>query len=333
MLELEKWGQGKLPLLVMLAHQIATSAEACYEACRMARTNDTRGGKVKLPSLKKWRAMYEHPEEMLATVWEKFCDSGAATENDTEMVREAAELQAFSELNKTAKSEFFKDLTWRKFHELCKEGLEAQERFYKGHLERLKAEIADKSEVGVNSKTFLSCPEVIFFLRVWFPCWIEYGKSLPDLLSEVRVGGRVEPVEKLLRLDKRVTEIANIREFWDRARQEGKAATLERLSKAMNGEPLRRFSIQKVKVVLAALVYQIFRAFDKRVKLARRNAGISNWKFLYPHFKLTTPEIRKLFDAAAKDFKHLERDTDLPRGSETFYMAVNRELPFWKELE
>ena len=95
MLELEKWGQDKMPLLVMFAHQVAMSAEACYEACRMARTNDIADGLVKLPSLRDWYSLYRNHRRMKTVLRGIIANEMPHGEMPAEMLEMKDEVQAF----------------------------------------------------------------------------------------------------------------------------------------------------------------------------------------------------------------------------------------------
>ena len=48
-----------------------------------------------------------------------------------------------------------------------------------------------------------------------------------------------------------------------------------------------------------------------------------------PRHRLTAPEVRRLFDAWAKDTRGYLCDADLPESDEAYYKALRRDLDFW----
>jgi hypothetical protein len=148
---------------------------------------------------------------------------------------------------------------------------------------------------------------MFFYLRVWVPCWFLYKDFPTRMLRRARLGD-ISAMEKLLRLDTRVLDDRKIREYFHQAKEKGKRWTVGRLTDALRKGPKGTITVKRVKYSIAG--------------------AISSISILLGH-KLTEPEIRKLFHAVAHDMRKGNIDTDLPRSSEAFAKAIQREHGFW----
>ena len=70
----------------------------------------------------------------------------------------------------------------------------ATKELHEAHIERLRAEMrtGDPEPAGGRARLVdaVSKPEVRFFLRVWIPCWLEYGKAPVQIFGRRGKGGR-----------------------------------------------------------------------------------------------------------------------------------------------
>ena len=120
--------------------------------------------------------------------------------------------------------------------------------------------------------------------------------------------GDIEALDNILRLDSSSIFDRKISQkvHYFRAHDKKK---FDIITAAFSGQPQRKISVQKVKVLMASLISHISSDFEE---------------------KLTEPDIRTLFDAIARDQGLGDIDTDLPESPHAFYMAIKRELPFWE---
>jgi hypothetical protein len=161
---------------------------------------------------------------------------------------------------------------------------------------------ADDDAVGRMTEM----PELQFFVRVWFPCWMEYRVYPTELLWRARKGD-LDALEDLLRLDKSVVHDRLIAEHIHQTWHAEGRGEFQRIGAAFFGAPRKGISARRVKYALAGLISEYARQLKQPV---------------------TEPEIRGLFDAYAKAQGKL-RDTDLAESPESFSMAIRRERRKW----
>ena len=334
MLALEKWGLGRHPLLAEFAFQVALSAEDCYTVCNMARQGKRiDGADLPLP-VEAWGRFYRDeqgllrsvndrllrgmPEHKQLGVWFGLKDSTECFQRMTpEARREAikAELEASGVTN------------WGEYFEY---GAALQHEWWQSAVANLRRAVALGRSAGRApaprwAAEALRSPDTLFFYRVWLPCWLEYGVKLPVLVAKAQ-DGDVKALDMLLRLDKTALELPEIRRrylgFVDNK------PVFEGLTEALGQPVARRLTKQKVKVALAALVFKVFaKLYEACMELEAQCPQIR-----YAPAKLTAPDVRRLFNAAAADARGLARDIDLPGGDHAFYMALRREERFWDLL-
>jgi hypothetical protein len=177
-------------------------------------------------------------------------------------------------------------------------------------LKLIEDDIEDEKKPEIYSteddqKTFT--PEILFFLKVLFPCWILYNEHPTFLLRKARQGD-IDSLGKLLRLDKTLIKDRLISEQIIRSRSSAPNKFLI-LTKAIEDSPKEQKSIQRIKYSLAGLI-----------SIISEDLG----------HKFTAPEIKQLFDAVAVDYDRDELiDPDLPDSPESFNKAIQRARPFW----
>lgn len=297
------WAEGKHPFWAAYAIQVASSAEASYEALGLARSGGFITGDAGPPPLGEWLALYRNHRAF---------DTVLAAPL---MTGEDGELPEWLQVDVNVDS-------------LTAEDLRKAVVFAQKMLEQtidgvLSEDVTNPASIGAA----LHSTEGRFFFCVAFPCWLEYGQPPVKLQRKARRGDTYA-LEKLLRLDKFILEDARVRRVFHRVMASKGKALKERLSKALAGVPLRKLTRNKVKVTLAALVYKTLREADARFReLDKRFPHIEK-----PRPALDLPELRRLFDAVAQDVHGELQDNDLPLGDEAFRKAVQRELPFWPDL-
>lgn len=146
-------------------------------------------------------------------------------------------------------------------------------------------------------------PEMLFFFKVWGPCWLHYKTSPTKLFRKAR-RGRVNAMKKLLRLDNSVLFDPVLAERFHQIKARKSRAEYEDLLMAINNPVNQEIDPKKIKLIIAALIS------DFSVKHGKR---------------LTAPVIRELFDAISQDRGRGRFDRDLPKSSEAFSQEIRRE--------
>lgn len=166
----------------------------------------------------------------------------------------------------------------------------------------MKGEI-DGEEIEKLKKA-LKRPEMVFFIRVWVPCFFLYGEFPGKLLRKARLGD-IDAMEKLLRVDPSAIGDTGICENFHRASGKKNKSEFNILVKALQKKPKGKITQRKTKYSIAGLI-----------------SALSNRS-------LTEPMIRGLFDAVAHDVKKEDIDTSLPDAPEAFSKAIQRQKAFW----
>lgn len=328
---MEEWGQGKPPLFAMMAQMIAGSAEECYQACLLAREGENIDGLKSLPSLHQWYKLYRNHRRLTEIVPELFLKAEPETgymESVLSLFQGSQDItnipieQIQAEVDKIPKD------AWGGISE---DAIAQMNSMYEDHLNELRILNRPKGELAAKMQELLkNVPEIQFFFRVAFPCWAEYGKPIAKLLREARQGN-INAIEDILRLDRSALEDERIREYYHQAIARQKKAEIKIIEKALSGKPKGSLTILKVKYALAALIFKICAAFDRGV-LTICEKSLPNPPFKISPIRLKIPEVRRLFDAVAKDFHNQHRDLDFPEAPNSFQMGLRRELDFWPDF-
>jgi hypothetical protein len=328
MLALEAWGINKPPFLAMIGQYIAVSADLCFEICRRARCQDDYGGRLRRLSRQDWSDLLRRRRGLMASLEALYAEEGDAGFGIAELYGCRSEAAQMLEKRGTL-YENLRGLSALEFVEDINEGCRLMRAAYEEHLVDLKAMVSGGIPELSKVAGLLDNREVLFFVKVVFPCWLEYGMPFLRLVRKARQGD-LDALEKLLRLDEMALEDGRVRGHYYEAVGAGNTALAKRFHRALQGEPCRRFSKQKLKVSLAVLVYKAFReAYSKShsVREGFKKAGI---RFKEKPYKITLTEVRHLFDAAAQDLRGELRDLDLPEDDHALRMAVKRESSFWQ---
>jgi hypothetical protein len=152
-------------------------------------------------------------------------------------------------------------------------------------------------------KPQLERPEGAFLIRVVLPCLVEYQKT-PKMLMNEAINGNLDSFSDLLKIDKTALNIPELRTIWEKESRTANNPKFKKLIKALEHSSYKNVSVTKIKILIAAVIQFIFAFFE---------------------YKITSEEIKKLFDAYATDTKGDTIDTDLQEGDEAFSKAVNRQ--------
>ncbi len=328
MLALEEWGSDKPPMLAMFAQYVAVSSDLCYEMCLRSRKGGKHKGNVYQISPRDWAYLSMRRRgtmAALAGMYDGGEEDGYSLADIIECRAEVLQMQD----HRGVLYELLKGMSRSEFVNWLNAGIAERREAYQRHLIDLRRLVAGGIPHLSQVRRLLESREVLFFVRVIFPCWLEYGTPFLRLLRNARQGN-LDALEKLLRLDKMAMEDGRVREHYFSAVESGNAARRKRLNLALDNGPCHRFSKQKIKVSLGALVLKLFQSsyeYHKQIQELLRKGGIV---LRGKPYRLKAPEVRKLFDAAAKDLKKEEVDSDLSGGPHTFYMALRRAGDFWR---
>jgi hypothetical protein len=354
MLYLERWGKNRCKPLVMLAQRIAVSADLCYHLLKFARERQYDELTANVDDKERLSELYSAPD--LA-----FWIAGAALHSKNFNVNdlEKARLDA-PDMNKLIAVELGKiteEFNTRLANGLANIGKEKpsppDDTLYKEHLKWLNSFITDNEEMPTNAEALLRIPEVIYFLRVLIPCWLEYGQTATELL-ELAKSGDLSAMKKLLRLDERFMEVPAFREAFYGCKKSLQTRGQEALALSLTEEPGKNLTSQRIRTILASLILHIWKRFAAgldsilqglldnaiypkvpakllnkvKVKMNRKLGSVRR------SYRLDTTDIRELFDAAAKDLQHNRkaRDQFIAPSDHAFYMAITRESGFWQSI-
>jgi len=311
---LSNWSKNKPIGLVIIAQQIAVSAEPCSEFLKLLKVGERIEGYHKLPSSKEWLRFYRNHRIVYKYLIKAFKEFGEIAEIGVELAeliasnRKKRRQLGSTKFNNKIKEELEK-LDPNEMQQLVSEINNFWEYVYKLSLSDIKSEINDNYDDDFKKKfkDVLKDYEMLFFIQVWTPCWLLYGEFPSTLLRSAR-GGNIEALEKLIRLDSSVIHDKKIAEFLHQARIKESKTTYDLLIKAQLKGPKNKITLQKIKMNFAGLISAVSSGLGRR---------------------LSEPEIRSLFDAVSKDTGKGDIDTDIPDSPEAFAKAIQRERQFW----
>jgi len=312
--ELDKWAKNKPIPIAIFAQQIAVSAKPCYEFLKLLKVGERIEGYPKMPSFKEWLSFYKNHRllyEYLIKTFKKFgeiAEVGAELAEFLSLNRKKRRELGSTRFNNKIKEEIGK-LNQNKIQQLVSEVNNFWEGVYKLSLADIKSEINDNydDDFVKKFKDALNDYEMLFFIRVWTPCWLLYGEFPPTILRSARLGN-IEALEKLIRLDSSVIHDPKIAEFLHQAQAKKNTSTHNLLVKAQLKGPKAKITLQKIKMNFAGFISAASSALGHR---------------------LSEPEIRSLFDAVSQDTGKGDIDIDIPDSPEAFAKAMQRERQFW----
>ena len=309
----DEWAKDKSLFMAMVSFALAESAKDCFEFLQIFKS---RRLARKIPfrsTTDQWLNLYRDHRKLYKGV------TGAlrALDSETSEIVDFYEflLECFNEnkkMNPEEKRKILESLSTEELKEnftIIKESARELESwviklFRNDDDEALKG----LNEIKKRAEKFFQTPEIIFYFRLWIPCFLIYGIYPPTLLRKARKGDE-DAIEKLLRLDKLIIYDPKIKEIVQQTQNEDKRIKFDLMMKAIRKDPKIRAEIQSVKYALAGLISIVSIALGQ---------------------KLDAVEIHKVFDAIARD-KDKENivDDDIAVG-DTFEKAIQRYRKFWQ---
>jgi hypothetical protein len=310
----DEWAKDKSPLLAVTALAFAGNAENCLDFLQMLKSGELIENILYLPPIDQWLNLYRNHRKLHKGITGAIRALGSKMSEIVDFYEFI--LEGFNQVKRMTPEEMRSEIEKRSPEELQQTMDDVRETTRK-----LEAGImalyrdddfeimsVDQNEEKKRARKFIHTPEIIFYFRVWIPCFVLYGTYPPYLLQKARHGDD-DAIEKLLRLDKSVIDDPRIKEIFHQSAVSKKRSKFDLMSKAIQKAPKIRIEIQTVKYTLAGFISVASIALGQR---------------------LTAVEIHGLFDAIARDSGKGIIDDDLVVSPETFEKAIQRARQFWQ---
>ncbi len=187
LLKLEKWGKGKPILIRILALCYATSADICLEILTEIKEN-----RIPKPFNQPIPSQWFHFYLTKKTIQNKYL----------QLIRKYGEtpsyfVQIYQKLESVGKNDALNRETTEQNATSPKDIFENFIKSIKDDIEGVPLPVEQHDYVTRN----LITDEILFFIKIVFPCWLFYRCSHIRLYRNARQG-HIESLDKLLRLDK-----------------------------------------------------------------------------------------------------------------------------------
>lgn len=305
MLAVEKWAQGRSPLIALVATQLANFAREIPEILKYQKKHRLLSHTFQVPDLASWYAMYIHPEQFILPFLEMITQASPYANQlfqiGVALMELPSHLEQFKEQGITS--------------EQLREGHEAWIELLRMSFVDIKEDLDDVpmtpeaqtsfQEYKDNNETSLA-----FLFIVAFPCWLLY-KQFPSALYQKATAGDTDAIIKLLSLDPFMLHDPAIGRQIQQVRIHGKQTRYEEILIAPLKPVKVKLTERRCKDMLAGLISLLAEAFKQ---------------------PLTSIEIRDLFDAVAQDADQEDVDTSLPDSQEAYTKVIQRNRPDWEPL-
>lgn len=327
-LALDMWGDGKPIGMIMFAHQVAISANEVYECCQMVRKGSIHRVLRESCSQSEWLSMYRSHKAMQSAIVDVFIpheenlpiESIAPVSEWVEAAIESQELydQAIQSKNDSE--------MWLKF---LNHSIEQSRKMYESHLKSIRQEIKTGGSYNwIDMDAAFRIPEIVFFFKVWFPCWILF-QECPQFKYRRACKGNVNDIEELIQLDNTVFYDERINRHFKAAKTQCKKSIVAKIQNALDTPPKNHFSKVSLKYAIGALIYRmcndavpVFQHGKKCFMKAGINYPIGNPQVSYR-------EVIELFNAVAEDFHGEGLDTDFPAREKSYEETLRKYAGLW----
>ena len=284
-----KWAKDKSPLLAMSSLMLAVFAEVGCALIKIFREEKFMEGLVSLPPLTEWLSLYRNQKKVLNNVYNTFTSMNEDFEQIINlfdilvgMLREYGPFETIRIIENPS----CKDEEW--IGDYVREWFpKTQEIIMREYVNFARFGVDDEEGKIFRDKYFT--PEVIFFLKIWIPCLLFYGESVPTILRRARQGN-YDDIEKLLKLDPSIIHDSRIKEIHHKATVAKERGKINRMTKALQLKPRMKADIRKVRYNMAGL--------------------LSGYSIVIGE-ELTAKDINNLFIAVALDMGRDATDVDL----------------------
>lgn len=292
----QKWAEGRPSVVAVLAHMYASMAPLAYGLLETVKDDRNFVKEGEQPDLKLWLSLYKKQRKVRTAAMGIFNDPTGFLNFDRDVFSGTESINNDSTPDDLSKS-FCSIFGQENDKNLLQNYIESQQ--------TTTPQLEKSNPNGIATEK-ISQPEFYFWIRVYLPCWLLYGELPARLLRKARQGN-IDAIDKLIRLDSSTIFDPKISTLVHKYRAYDKMKH-DIIISAFSNPPKTRATIRRVKAFIAALIKVTSFAFGQ---------------------ELTEPDIRGLFDAIAKDQGTGEIDPHIPDSPHAFYMAIQREVPFW----
>jgi len=290
MLAVEKWAQGKNPVIAFFAINLALVARMQCEALRHIKERRIFDYHFPLPDFPSWFALYPSRKPLFA--YKRLISH--SSEFIAEQIDLMTEIRKFEKELKNDPAMVIKfsvqevETSLAMWRDMCsKTFTEIQD-------EILKTRMHPEMEIAFKTALLKDELTLSFYFLVYAPCLLLYGVS-PSKLYHKALSRDVNAIEKLLKIDPLILHDPAIGYQIQSIRLKGKANDYDRLLTAISKNPTVSYKDMRkerktIKTDHGASIYALAKA--------ARNP-------------LQMPQIRSLYDALAKDFDGAMQDTDI----------------------
>lgn len=342
MLAIEKWGEGRALPLVMLSQMVALNARTTLELIEKSRRKVLLSHKCAAglePAV--WYACYRKPFGVEAVVLSAVQYPDASI-NEQEISEDWHEVRHFGTplfLQELTRLLVFGGVTQREYRLFSR----LAKRYYqRSHLPLMQKMLRDECPPLLDSERVMAKPEILFTFSVAFPCWIHFRKTPWELYLAARCGD-FEAFESLARLDSSILQEPRL------ASQAARLALhhpdqSRLLLRAAERGIADTLTLAKVKFFLGGFLYSLAEQMERFAKrepiyeavLQSAQPGyerevrgwVSNERRKMERVKtgcrLTSMDIRKLFDAVARDKGTGLVDPDFNQQPNTIHQRLTR---------
>lgn len=349
---LERWGEGRFKPIVMLGQVVALSASACHEWVLRCRGKSL----LELPeakgiSMEQWLRLYRQ-QSLTEGIIFRFLNSPEPVqvdENTPEEYRAFRQVVDF-EFSEEVEGAVYDFLNGKTHNPSAMLG----EKYYRQmHLPMLQQMLSDNEPVPANFREWFRLPEMIFFLGVVAPCWVEFQRTPWTLYRRVCRGGWREAfteLEQLVRIDPEVVKDTRIGSVVFEMRKQN-AEGYKLLQQAARDGCKGAVNLDDVKYLLGGLLMRWSKElqpvlenlhFELMAKhaLPGREAEVQQWiKRLRKQAArnpikcwLKAPDIKELFDAVAQDTGRGLVDDDFKGQPNSIYKRLSHNANAWPML-
>lgn len=305
--EVEKWAEGKHPLLAASSIMWASYVDITYELFRQLKERTTLGYRFEITDFDSWFALY-HSEnkvlEMIIAMLSRIPPKKGAPPDFNNNIEFVARSMTGSVNSNIPKPLDLSNPDER--NKLFQEMLIVQ-------VNKIKQECSgkpiDPPDITII-KDYIDAngTETGFFILVIFPCMVLY-QTLPLFLYRNALNGDEDALGKLLRLD------------WRLLSDKGIAKRLD----SIHAESLTKHN----KLIKDSL--ELPKPKINRKRVLNAIAGYISASAIIMDQSLTEPDIRELFDSISRD-KHGVDDEDIPLAPDSFYQRIRQIRDNWLEF-
>ena len=278
----------------MVCHEAVCSAEIMWEgsdAVRSGKLDDMLPGR---PLRDDWLKMYRDHKRVfrvlaeVSPIWEGQGD---------EAEHVVLDIRALSRYAKSSPDELkaelgglLRETGHKRVRAFWRLSVREARKDYLSHLGRMMVR-ASRSEPddGWLDETIVKHPELVFFLRVMFPCLLQYCMLPCDLLRQARQGDK-QAIENLLRLDDAAASDPRIQHWIDGVPGRVRRARVDQVRDWTQRGPVGRADAWHFKLMAGGLVSAV----------SHKACFMLKGRELKPR-PLNAPQIMQLFDAWYRD--------------------------------